>query len=376
MIINIATSGRFHLLDLARELEKCGHDVHFYSYVPSSRAVKFGIPRKCCHSLLWAIAPFLALHRLFPKQEWISRWQTSWMDFLVGRLMKPCDVFIAISDLFDYAHIMAKKRFGAITICERGSMHAEEVKKICLSNPDEATRAYAPDWFHQRELHNYQICDYISIPARHVRESFIRNGIPENKLFVNSYGVDLKMFFSAPVDTKPAYDVIFVGGWRWEKGCDLLIQACRELGLSLLHAGSIVNLPFPKDEKFHSLGHVDQTQLPQVYQMARVFAIPSRQEGMALVQAQALASGLPIVSAPYCGGADLGAMLDDPKWVVQMQSLTVESLKQALQQTLKLAATQSFPRRIMTEKNAQEKLSWSAYGKRYDAFLRTIVRLR
>lgn len=372
MIINVATTGRFHLLDLARELARCGHTVRFYSYVPTKRAVKFGIPRKCCHSLLWAVIPFLILHKLFPQQEWISRWQTRWMDFWVGRLMKPCDVFIAISNLFDYAHQMAKKRFDAVTICERGSMHAEDVKRIYLSNPDDATRAYAPEWFHQRELHNYQICDYISIPAEHTRESFIRNKIPGNKLFVNPYGVDLKMFFSSAEDSIPTYDVIYVGGWRWEKGCDLLSQACRELGLSLLHAGNVINLPFPQDDRFHTLGHVDQTELVKAYQQARVFALPSRQEGMALVQVQALASGLPVVCSPHSGGRDLGAMLDDPKWVIEMQSLTVNELKRCLQQALELAETQSSPRKIMSEDTAHEKLSWEAYGKRYDAFLHTL----
>jgi UDP:flavonoid glycosyltransferase YjiC (YdhE family) len=40
MKINIASfGGRSHLLDTARELEKFGHEVRFYSYVPSKRAI-------------------------------------------------------------------------------------------------------------------------------------------------------------------------------------------------------------------------------------------------------------------------------------------------------------------------------------------------
>lgn len=46
MRINIAASHRFHLLDLARELEYQGHDVCFYSYVPTKRAMMYGLKKK------------------------------------------------------------------------------------------------------------------------------------------------------------------------------------------------------------------------------------------------------------------------------------------------------------------------------------------
>lgn len=39
MKINILSPGRFHVLDLARELDKNGFDVKFYSFVPTKRAV-------------------------------------------------------------------------------------------------------------------------------------------------------------------------------------------------------------------------------------------------------------------------------------------------------------------------------------------------
>ena len=41
MVINIASNwGRAHLLDIARELEKHGHTVRFYSVVPDKMAQK------------------------------------------------------------------------------------------------------------------------------------------------------------------------------------------------------------------------------------------------------------------------------------------------------------------------------------------------
>ena len=64
MIINIATNGgRSHLLDIARELQNLGHTINFYSYISDKRAIKFGLNKKCNHSILLLALPFLFLRR-------------------------------------------------------------------------------------------------------------------------------------------------------------------------------------------------------------------------------------------------------------------------------------------------------------------------
>lgn len=51
MVINIASfGGRTHMLDTARELARHGHTVRFYSYVPTKRAVRYGLPKECSFS--------------------------------------------------------------------------------------------------------------------------------------------------------------------------------------------------------------------------------------------------------------------------------------------------------------------------------------
>ena len=65
--IAIATGGRFHVLDLARELDALGHEVRFYSYVPKARALKFGLPARCHVSLLPFMWPLIAWERLLPN---------------------------------------------------------------------------------------------------------------------------------------------------------------------------------------------------------------------------------------------------------------------------------------------------------------------
>lgn len=39
------------MLDLARELDHTGFDIKFYSFIPTSRCIKFGLQKKCIVSL-------------------------------------------------------------------------------------------------------------------------------------------------------------------------------------------------------------------------------------------------------------------------------------------------------------------------------------
>lgn len=376
LVINIAASGRFHLLDVARELEKQGNTVRFYSYVPTRRAMKFGLKRECCFSLFPLMFPFLVLLKLSHRAAWSEVLHIWVLDHLVALLMKPCDVFIAISNIFDTSFTAAKKKYNAVTIVERGSKHVHAVSRIYMKNPALHGEKPYPDWLRDRELHNYEICDYISIPADHVRRSFLENGVPEEKLLVNTYGVDLKMFQPTELKAQRTFDVLFVGNWSWSKGCDLLAQACKDMGLSLLHAGSVGDYPFPSDPAFVSLGFCDQSKLGEVYSQARIFAIPSRQEGLALVQVQALACGLPLVCSADSGGRDLRPFLKDPKWIVEMARFDLDELKKCLQHALKLAETQQGLRVLADNSQMEKQLSWSAYGTRYQQYLMEIIKER
>jgi hypothetical protein len=97
--IAIATAGRFHVFDLARELHALGHDVILYSYVPRQRARQFGIRDECYVSLLPFATPALIWDRLAPRfsslaREWFLYRSLNWA--VMSRL-DPCDVFICMS---------------------------------------------------------------------------------------------------------------------------------------------------------------------------------------------------------------------------------------------------------------------------------------
>ena len=130
--------------------------------------------------------------------------------------MPRCDVFIGMSHVYVRSEKKAKSRFGALTICERGSTHAlhqVELLKSLGSNDVSITPTI------NRELICYSSYDYIAIPAEHVAKSFTKMRVPDHKLIVNPYAVDHEQFSR---DTK---NEILTSNFRRAmggKGADLL----------------------------------------------------------------------------------------------------------------------------------------------------------
>jgi glycosyltransferase involved in cell wall biosynthesis len=373
MKINILSPGRFHVCDLVRELHQCGWDVKFYSFVPAHRTTKFGLPKSCSKSLIGILFPFVALTRVFfPKAKWCKILLRFIQDYITAMYMRKCDVLIAMSGCFVYSLKIAKKH-GSVVVLERGSKHILEQKKILEAIPSLQKKKPVLDIDVKREMHGYEIADHISIPSQHVKESFLLHNYSEEKLFVNPYGVNLQNFHSIQ-EVSRKYDVIMVGAWSYQKGCDLIIEACRQLKVCFLHVGGIVDVEFPNDNNFSHINSVDELQLIQYYNQAKIFVLPSRQEGLALVQVQALACGLPVVCSKDTGGRDLRNFLDDKKWIIEMQETTVECLVECIREALTLADTQSEGKRDYAG-DAIKHLTWEAYGKRYSNFLHQITKL-
>ena len=374
MRINILSPGRFHVFYLAKELSDLGHDVRFYSYVPKKRAVRFGLPEKCSKSVFGWVLPNLALIRMFEKtalSNWAEQFLKWWMDLVVSLSMRPCDVVIAMSGNFYRSVTKAKKKWSAKVLIERGSRHILSQKEILDGvkrlNPKART---VPDFAVRLELRDYQIADRIVIPSKHVEQSFYDRGFKPEQLFKNPYGVDVSMFGPTPFpDEKPT--VLMVGGWGYRKGCDLLVEALESTDYRLIHAGPIGDLPFPKTEKFFDFGFVDQTKLKSIYAKAHIMVLPSREEGLALVQIQALACGLPIVCSDRTGGEDLMEYLNNKEMITLVKTDDVLSLRNGIEKAMRFALAHKESRNSVLF--SSDQLSWKAYGERYNYFLKTLA---
>lgn len=368
MKINIASyGGRNWLLETARELEKLGHEVRFYSYFPTKKALKYGLKKECSYSYFILSIPFLTLLKITKRAHWALFIYHYFFDHYMGWFMKPCDVFIGQSPMHVYALKAARKKYNAKIVLERGTRHVNEQIKALKLNPALNGKNPMPDMFLKRDLLGYELADFITVPSQVVKESFLLHGVAKEKLFVNPFGVSLSQFSPTVLDKNSPYDLIMVGQWCHRKGCDLLIEVCKQYNFSLLHVGPIIDMAFPSANGFEHIDAVEQKELIRYYSRAKVFVLPSREEGLALVQPQALVCGLPIVCSRFTGGRDLEQFLNDPKWIVEMKELTVEELARCIYKGLELSDLQAGARSYSI--GIEQYLSWEAYGKRYNKFL-------
>jgi glycosyltransferase involved in cell wall biosynthesis len=362
--IAIATVGRFHVLDLARELHALGHDVKFYSCLPWTRVRAFRLPADCHVSLLPLALPSLVWQRLAPRAAPHLRERLLYvtLDRALMLRLRPCDVLICMSGLYLEAARFAKRRFAARIWLERGSRHILSQDEILATIPGGQRPSLLTI---RRELAGYALADRIAIPSAHVQESFQRDEAALAKLVRSPYGVDLTMF---PLRAeKPVRDpIIFlsVGQWSLRKGCDLLMAAIASVpGVRLVHVGNIVDLAFPGgDERFVHMDPVPQAKLASLYAMADAFVLASREEGLSMVLPQALATGLPVICTDRTGGADLAHTPALASRITLVSHGNVEELTSEMTAlSNRLRAGEAFP--VLTNFD-RETLSWARHAER------------
>lgn len=364
--INIASfGGRTHLLDTARELDKAGYDVRFYSFVPDSRAIQFGLRKECNHSLLWFAWPYLIWLKIFGFGGWGTLIYMTLCDWLMCIYMKPCDIMIGQSPMHYQSLRYAKRKWNAITILERGTSHVLEYLKH-LGKADNLNTFQK--LVNRIDAKAYPIPDYISVGSEHVKDSFILHGISPDKIIVNNYGFDSSHF--APTERTGDFDIIMVGTWCFRKGCDRLTEICKDKGYRCLHVGNIGDIDFPNDENFHHIDPVDESKLTYYYKQAKIFVLLSREEGLALVLLQASACGLPIVCSKYSGGKDIRKYTEKHEFIKVVEIDDITTINKAIENALALANMQKGTRNYLGK--GLSETSFEAYGKRYADFLNYI----
>ena len=318
MKITISVGGRFHAFHLAQQLLSRDYLEKLITSYPKFEVAKYGIPQDKISSVLikevlersWRKLPNF-LRNIYNPQYLIHEV----FDKLASKKIEKSDIFIGWSS-FSLNALRKAKSMGAITVLERGSSHI--VYQDTLLKEEYARFGIIPKSYQithpkiiEKELREYEKADYISIPSSFVRMTFLENGIPESKLIHVPYGVDLSHFRQTPKNDN-VFRVVFAGGMSLRKGVHYLLQAFSELNLpnsELLLIGSMNDemKPFFEkyDGKFKWLGHIPQKELYKYYSEGSVFAIASIEEGLAMVQPQAMACGLPVICTTNTGGEDI-----------------------------------------------------------------------
>lgn len=313
-----AVFGVFHHFELARELERRHHLERVFSTWPWRRLQREGLPHSRVETFPWLHVPEIVLGRTpfgFRRtRDALGYANALAFDRWMSARMPPCDVLIAISG----AGLLAGTRLqqaGGTFICDRGSTHqryqdrivAEEYRRWGVELPATDERDTL------REEAIYAAADAITVPSQAAARSFAQMGVPAEKLHIIPYGVRLENFYPVAEPAPRRFDLLFAGSAGLRKGLPYLLQAFAQLqhpAKRLRIAGAVhedlqpLLAKLPQDH-VEWLGPVPQSRLRELMSTSHALVLPSIEEGLALVQAQALACGCPVLCTTNTGGEDL-----------------------------------------------------------------------
>jgi len=311
MKVVVASLTRFHVAELARQLHAHGVLARYYIGYPTRIS---GLPPdKICSFPVGVLLAKVA-QRFCPSSVYrlINWWVIETFDAWVSRRLEQADVFVALSS-FGLRSMEKAKAFGARVVCDRGSTHIVYQDQLLAAEYARHGLVYQPidPRVVRKELREYAEADLITVPSSFAYQSFIDQGIPACKVARLPYGVDLESFRPIP-KRDDTFRAIYVGRISIQKGIPDLLEALATVNLpdyELLLIGPVEREAKPFLARYaggyRHIGTVPRDKLYRWYSQASVFTMASVQEGLALVLAQAMACGLPIVATTNTGAEDL-----------------------------------------------------------------------
>lgn len=210
-------------------------------------------------------------------------------------------------------------REGSRTLCvmEEVNSHAEYAKEILLPEFERLglDRSYDDEIDFDQRLLAYKEADYILCPSDFVVNSFIIKGFPAEKLLKVNFGfppIEVETTSTDKYKAGAPFRVLYVGQISYRKGLRYAIDAFNRLDhpnkeFIIVGPHTVVTglekTTIPAEVKF--TGVLKGEDLKNQYRQASCFILPSLEEGLALVQGEALSFGLPLLITTNTGGADL-----------------------------------------------------------------------
>lgn len=316
MKVVLSTIGKFHTFALACELERRKALTAIFTGYPKFKLKNEGLPQQKLRSFptLYQMSVRLGMNNPWMTRE-LQWWSLQAFDTYVSKNLPDGDIFCGLSGSASETGKTAKSH-GLAYVCDRGSSHIRYQNRILEEEyalQGKPFQGIDPRLIAKEEA-EYQLADAIAVPSQFAKRSFIKMGISEKKLHLVPYGVNLKLFHPVTSPDSNFFDVLFVGSASLRKGVPYLLQAFSqlqhpnkrlkivgivqpELASSIERAASKYNIV--------TTGHIPQPQLKSVMSRSHVMVLPSVEEGLALVQAQALACGCPVIATTNTGAEDL-----------------------------------------------------------------------
>ncbi len=333
MRVTVSVAGRFHAFHLVEQLARRGNLFRFITSTLNEKR----LPNRRLPDSLRNDPDFLKRVRQIPLPEYLGYAlrqlpiadsqslsyfiKDNFYDRTAIRHITASDLFVgwASQSLFQMREAKAR---GTRTIIERGSTHITEQYRLI----DEERKRFGVSaelrsrWdrlLEEKQLKEYHEADFIMTPSAFARQSFLDRGFDPAKVLKVRYGVDLGQFY--PADKKEISStptILFVGAVGFQKGVPYLLEATRTLrakgkkfhfkliGRYEKDFESWLKSSTLRSEIDEHIAFVPNHELVNHFHQADMFVLPSMQEGLALVIAEAMASGLPVVASDHTGASE------------------------------------------------------------------------
>jgi glycosyltransferase involved in cell wall biosynthesis len=325
---------------------------------------------------LWL--PELLQHAL-PRTGLLSHERTNWFinylyDWLATYYIDECDIFHFMSGVGLYcARKVKAHKHNVILICDVRQTHPDyQIKILEEENQILGIKAQIPGVLYvNRFKSEFLLSDFIIVPSLYARETFVREGIDPEKIFVVPYGFDPERFYAIPKEDKDdeVFRILFIGSINLIKGVYYLIEAFTQLRLpksELVLIGqidpsmqAIVKRSIEMNKCIRHIANVPNTELFQYYNKASVFVLPSIVDAYGLVVLEAMACGLPVIVTENVGIKEL-IQEGVNGFVIPIRD--INTLKERL-----LFLYQNKAKRLQMGYEARQRVqefTWDQYGKR------------
>jgi alpha-maltose-1-phosphate synthase len=248
----------------------------------------------------------------------------------------------------------------------------------------EAIKAQYPDWaddldvradkISAAETSEHEKAAKIVVASSFTKRTLVENGVPENKIVLNPYGVDLNKFSIQPPEIRGRpFRFLFVGLVCARKGIPILLQAWQRLKRSDAELWIVGPLTPTAAAKCRSGGNVKvlgkqpHASVASIMSQSDVFVFPSYFEGFGLVLLEAMAAGLPVLTTTATAAPDI---VTEGRDGFIIRPGDVDALVNKMNFCLS-------NRDLLAEMGARarataETFSWDAYGDRWDDILKEI----
>ncbi|MGF1539027.1 MAG: glycosyltransferase family 4 protein [Pleurocapsa sp.] len=392
MKVSIVVGGRWHAIDLARELHQAGVLHRVITNYPKFKTRAWGVPD---HKVV-SLPLTLILNRAIPKlggEPMLRKFLPDIYNLFARaavRYLEGSTLVHGWSGMSEPALHWAK-RHQIPFVLERSSAHiAVQAEILDREYKDLNALNYELDpQLIARELREYQLADRIAVPSLFAQRTFLQQGFKPERLIHNPLGTSLTTFSPGKKQDK-VFRVVYAGSLGVRKGIHYLVRAFMAADLpdsELILLGKTTpetpKLLEGADGRVKCLGHVPEVKLAEYYRNSSVFVMPSLEDGFGMVLAQAIACGIPIISTTHTGAEDLLTMDGSKSQAMQdnIQEYPAGYIVpphniQAIAVLLKKLAEN--PELLQSKQQAAlnfnpDALNWSAYAQRAIAGYRELL---